>query len=41
MVVSAEHFGVGLASMIRRFIASLALFTLVASGYVLILVALA
>ena len=40
MVVSAEHFGVGLASMIRRFIVPLAVFMLVAMGYVLVLVAL-
>jgi len=33
MVVSAEHFGVGLASTIRRFAAPLAVFVVVASTY--------
>jgi len=33
MVVSAEHFGTGLAATIRRFALPLALFVLVASAY--------
>ncbi len=41
MVVSAEHFGVGLASTIRRFIAPLTVFVMIATAYVLVIIALA
>jgi uncharacterized protein len=41
MVVSAEHFGVGLASTMRRFIAPLAVFAAIATCYVLLIIAFA
>jgi len=40
MVVSSEHFGVGLVSTIRRFAAPLTLFCAAATGYAALLAAL-
>lgn len=37
MVVSAEHFGVGLASVMKRFVPALGLFAVLASGYAILL----